>query len=146
MFHTKNALFCKDLTEFVNASSHSCGDYYHSVNIDYFKKSPQCAKYANDAGPEFFGYLCDPYTPLRHPLSDSLHLLLISCGFNLKLHILAGQRVEALLAGFGIHSPQQAFRFDCCPHQAPIVEGESMLKLGDNEIIGWLFFGWGCHK
>ena len=93
-----------------------------------------------------FGYLCDPETPLRHPLSDSLHLLLISCGFNLKLHILVGQRVEALLAGFGIHSPQQAFRFDCCPHQAPIIERECMLKLGDNEIIGWLVFGWGCHK
>ena len=131
LFKAKDALFRKYLTEFVNASSLSCGDDYHSVNIDDFKKSPQCAKYANEAGPEFFGYLCDPETPLRHRLSDSLHLVLISCGFAFKLHILAAQRVEALHAGFGIHSLQQALRFGGCPHQATIIERECKLKLGD---------------
>jgi len=53
--------------------------------------------------------------------------------FAFKLHILAAQRVEALHAGFGIHSLQQALalRFGGCPHQATIIERECKLKLGD---------------
>ena len=36
-------------------------------------------------------------------LSDSLHLVLISCDFAFKLHILAAQTVETLHVAFEIH-------------------------------------------
>ena len=41
LFKTKDALFRKYISEYANSSPLSCGDDYHSVHLDDFKKSAQ---------------------------------------------------------------------------------------------------------
>ena len=88
-------------------------------------------KYALAAGPTAFGYLNDPFTPLRHWLPDSLHLILTVCGYAFNLYTIGAQRVENLHPGYGIYCLAQSLRYAGLPHEAKYIEKEARLKLGD---------------
>ena len=107
------------------------GIEYHKVDLKEFQKSPNWVKFVKEAGDAFGSYFCDRTTPVSHHFLDTLHLLITTMNVAAHMLVLAAQRVETVVEGFGIHALCHGLKCSGFEILAKNILSDANLKIGD---------------